>query len=144
MLQRPSLDTSQRPAGRPINPNKYTKTLRPWFNTDCRQAQHHLHSIRRAYGAGSPQTVQARRHYRHTLRKARRTYLSKLENLRIYSPAAFWKLLKPPASLPAAAPADLHAHYSRLLSQLDPTYVQEDFIHGWETSQDATITPEEV
>ena len=64
--------------------------------------------------------------------------------MRLYSPAAFWKLLKPPSSQPSAAPADLHAHYCRLLSELDPTYTPEIFISGWETSQEATITPEEV
>ena len=33
------IEVYRQPSSRPTNPNKFTKTLRPWFNTECKMAQ---------------------------------------------------------------------------------------------------------
>ena len=100
---------------RPVNPNKRTKTLRVWFNQDCKAAQRRLQAARRRHGRTSPEVRQRRKEYTAALRAARRDYTRGLEGLRLSSPADFWRLLKPPKQQSAAPLAALHTHYTHLL-----------------------------
>jgi hypothetical protein len=36
----------------PRNPNKWGKTLTPWFNDECREAKRELGKLKREYGKG--------------------------------------------------------------------------------------------
>lgn len=77
------------------------------------------------------------------MRKSRAAYLSSLETLRIDSPAAFWRLLKPPKQPLAVEPAALHTHYDALFAHPAPTYLPERFLPPGYASP-ASITPAEV
>ena len=48
---------------RPKNPNKWGKTLAPWFNEECREAKKGLAEARRMYGKGDAHIVDALRKY---------------------------------------------------------------------------------
>ena len=41
----------------PRNPNKWGKTLAPWFNNDCREAKRELGRMKREYGKGDIRIV---------------------------------------------------------------------------------------
>lgn len=47
----------------PRNPNKWGKTLAPWYNDDCRQAKKALADAKRQYGKGDKQIVDAIREF---------------------------------------------------------------------------------
>jgi hypothetical protein len=41
----------------PRNPNKWGKTLAPWFNDECREAKRELGRMKREYGKGDNRIV---------------------------------------------------------------------------------------
>jgi hypothetical protein len=41
----------------PRNPNKWGKTLAPWFNDECREAKRELGKLKREYGKGDIRIV---------------------------------------------------------------------------------------
>jgi hypothetical protein len=43
----------------PKNPNKWGKTLAPWFNEECREAKKLLSEARKLYGKGDERVIQA-------------------------------------------------------------------------------------
>jgi hypothetical protein len=43
----------------PRNPNKWGKTLAPWFDDTCRDAKKELARMKRLYGKGDSRTAQA-------------------------------------------------------------------------------------
>jgi hypothetical protein len=43
----------------PKNPNKWGKTLAPWFNEDCREKKKSLAEARKLYGKGDEKVVGA-------------------------------------------------------------------------------------
>jgi hypothetical protein len=47
----------------PRNPNKWGKTLAPWYNDDCRSAKQALATAKRNYGKGDPEIIQAMRKF---------------------------------------------------------------------------------
>jgi hypothetical protein len=47
----------------PKNPNKWGKTLAPWFNEECREAKKGLAEARRMHGQGDALIVDALRKY---------------------------------------------------------------------------------
>jgi TctA family transporter len=55
----------------PKNPNKWGKTLAPWFNETCREAKRELARTRREFGKGDTRGTIATRAYLRTCQKAR-------------------------------------------------------------------------
>ena len=47
----------------PHNPNKWGKTLAPWFDEKCRDAKRQLAQSRRAYPKGDDRILQATRNF---------------------------------------------------------------------------------
>jgi hypothetical protein len=47
----------------PKNPNKWGKTLAPWFNEICRDAKREMARARREYGKGDTRSTNATRAY---------------------------------------------------------------------------------
>jgi hypothetical protein len=43
----------------PKNPNKWGKTLAPWFNEECREARKSLAEAKKLYGKGDERVIQA-------------------------------------------------------------------------------------
>jgi hypothetical protein len=41
----------------PRNPNKWGKTLAPWFNEECREAKREMGKMKREYGKGDIRIV---------------------------------------------------------------------------------------
>ena len=48
---------------KPKNPNKWGKTLAPWFTEECREAKKALAEAKRTYGKGDTHIIQATRKY---------------------------------------------------------------------------------
>ena len=47
----------------PKNPNKWGKTLAPWYNKTCREAKREMALARQNYGKGDSRSVTATRAY---------------------------------------------------------------------------------
>jgi hypothetical protein len=47
----------------PKNPNKWGKTLAPWFNEECREAKKALAEAKKLYGKGDDRIAHATRNY---------------------------------------------------------------------------------
>ena len=47
----------------PKNPNKWGKTLAPWFDDACRDAKKELATMRRLHGKGDERSLQATKRY---------------------------------------------------------------------------------
>jgi hypothetical protein len=47
----------------PRNPNKWGKTLAPWFNEQCREAKRAMGSARRIHGKNDKVSITATKHY---------------------------------------------------------------------------------
>ena len=116
----PSPQIYRQPRQQPLNPNRMTKVLRPWYTTACRHAKHQLLCTRRTYGVAAAATRAAAAAYHATLRMARRHFASQLEGLRLCNPRDFWRLLRPPPPPLTIAPHLLHAHYTTLLGAASP------------------------
>ena len=43
----------------PKNPNKWGKTLAPWFNEECREARKSMAEAKKLYGKGDERVIQA-------------------------------------------------------------------------------------
>lgn len=55
----------------PRNPNKWGKTLAPWFNEECRTAKKALAAARREFGRGDARVAAAAREYSSACRRGR-------------------------------------------------------------------------
>jgi hypothetical protein len=55
----------------PRNPNKWGKTLSPWFNETCREAKREMARERRVHGNGDKRSLQATRVYHKACHVAR-------------------------------------------------------------------------
>jgi hypothetical protein len=55
----------------PKNPNKWGKTLAPWFNEDCREKKKALAEARKLYGKGDETVVGALKKYHKACLKGR-------------------------------------------------------------------------
>lgn len=47
----------------PRNPNKWGKTLAPWFDDKCREAKKQLHNAKRSFKKGDSNIAQATMHF---------------------------------------------------------------------------------
>ena len=55
----------------PRNPNKWGKTLAPWYDETCREAKREMAMARREHGKGSESSINATRAYFKIRSKAR-------------------------------------------------------------------------
>ena len=69
-----------------INPNKWGKTLAPWFSEDCREAKKNLCKIRRLYPKGHELIVTAASEFRAACVIGRRMFANAIPDLLKYSP----------------------------------------------------------
>jgi hypothetical protein len=77
----------------PKNPNKWGKTLAPWFTEECREAKKQLAETRRQYGKGDEQVKTAIRHFYKVCRKGRLEFAKATPDMLKYDPKRFWGLL---------------------------------------------------
>jgi len=64
------------------------------------------------------------------LRAASKSYVTGLENLRLYRPGDFWRLLRRPAERLAVDTGALHEHYTQLLATVPEHYEDEELLDG--------------
>ncbi len=55
----------------PKNPNKWGKTLAPWFNEECREARKSLAAAKKLYGKGDERVIQAIKYFHKVCVKGR-------------------------------------------------------------------------
>ena len=77
----------------PKNPNKWNKTMAPWFNEECREAKKGLAEAKRLYGKGDAHIVDALRKYQQVCFKGRKEFASSTPDILKYQPRRFWGLL---------------------------------------------------
>jgi hypothetical protein len=77
----------------PKNPNKWGKTLAPWFNEECREAKKGLAKAKRMYGKGDAHVVAALREYHKVCFKGRTEFASSTPDILKYQPRRFWGFL---------------------------------------------------
>jgi hypothetical protein len=68
----------------PKNPNKWGKTLAPWFNDDCRAARGKLSAARREFDRGHQNILEAVRLYKKTCETARLEFAKKVPDMLKY------------------------------------------------------------
>jgi hypothetical protein len=78
----------------PKNPNKWGKTLAPWFTEECREAKKGLAEARRTYGKGHARIVSALKTYHKMCLKGRKEFARSTPDMLKYQPKRFWGLLR--------------------------------------------------
>ncbi len=78
----------------PKNPNKWGKTLAPWFNEQCREAKRIMASTKRVYGRNDDQSVAATKAYMKICLQARLEFAAETPDMLKYQPTRFWGMLK--------------------------------------------------
>jgi uncharacterized short protein YbdD (DUF466 family) len=68
----------------PKNPNKWGKTLAPWFDEKCREAKKMLALARRTYGKGDDRIIQATREFHKVCLKRRSEFASETPDMLKY------------------------------------------------------------
>jgi hypothetical protein len=77
----------------PKNPNKWGKTLAPWYNEECREAKKLLTEARKVHGKGDEQVVQAIKNFHKVCIKGRLEFAKTTPDMLKYEPKRFWGLL---------------------------------------------------
>jgi hypothetical protein len=70
----------------PRNPNKWTKTLAPWFTDECRTAKKHLHAMKRLHPSSHPDVVLAVADFKTACAKGRRAFAASVPEMLKYKP----------------------------------------------------------
>jgi hypothetical protein len=79
---------------KPKNPNKWGKTLAPWFTEKCRGAKRAMASARRSYGRNNENSIAATRAYMKICLEARLEFAVETPDMLKYQPTRFWGMLK--------------------------------------------------
>jgi hypothetical protein len=77
----------------PKNPNKWGKTLAPWYTEECREAKKQLVETRRQYGKGDERVKAAIKNFYKVCRKGRLEFAKATPDMLKYDPKRFWGLL---------------------------------------------------
>jgi hypothetical protein len=77
----------------PKTPNKWGKTLAPWFNEECRESKRGLAEAKQTHGKGDAHITQALRKYHQVCFKGRKEFASSTPDMLKYQPRRFWGLL---------------------------------------------------
>ena len=78
----------------PKNPNKWGKTLAPWFTETCREAKREMARARREHGKGDLRSSQATRAYLRTCQQARLEFSAQTPDMLKYQPTRFCGMFK--------------------------------------------------
>jgi uncharacterized short protein YbdD (DUF466 family) len=68
----------------PKNPNKWGKTLAPWFNDKCREAKKKLANAKRTYNKGDDHILQATREFHKVCLQRRSEFASETPDMLKY------------------------------------------------------------
>ena len=68
----------------PKNPNKWGKTLAPWFTEECREAKRAWVRAAREHGRDSEEAQEAAGHFRRLCLKGKRAFAHELPNMLKY------------------------------------------------------------
>ena len=79
----------------PTNPNKWGKTLAPWFTEECREAKRARARAVREHGRDSEEAKEAAVRFRRLCVKGKRAFATELPDMLKYAPKRFWGMLKP-------------------------------------------------
>jgi hypothetical protein len=77
----------------PKNPNKWGKTLAPWFTEECREAKKALAEAKRTCRKGDACIVQAMRKYHQVCIIGRKEFALSTPDMLKYQPKRFWGLI---------------------------------------------------
>jgi hypothetical protein len=78
----------------PKNPNKWGKTLAPWFNEDCRVAKRAMAHARKVYGRNGAESIATTKAYMKICLTARLEFAAETPDMLKYQPTRFWGMLK--------------------------------------------------
>jgi hypothetical protein len=78
----------------PRNPNKWGKTLAPWYTEQCREAKREMAMARRTHGKGDSRSINATRAYFKTCSKARLEFAAQTPDMLKYQPTRFWGMFR--------------------------------------------------
>ena len=95
----------------PRNPNKWGKTLAPWFDEKCRDAKKQLTHARRVYAKGDDRILHAMKNFHKICLQRRSEFASETPDILKYHPKRFWGMLrtsKPNTGVTAQAFADFN------------------------------------
>jgi hypothetical protein len=70
----------------PKNPNKWGKTLAPWFTEECREAKKAVYEAKKVHGRGSDEAVAAAKAYRQACVQGRQQFSRALPDMLKYRP----------------------------------------------------------
>ena len=108
------------------NPNKWEKTLAPWYNEECREAKRHLLHCRHTHGSTSPPALKAYKQYRRCCVRNRAKLQLSIPDILKYKPKQFWKMLKSQdQDLSALNPTAFADYNSKLFH--DTTIPEEEY-----------------
>ena len=126
---------------RASNPNKWGKSLAPWFDDTCRKERQAYIKARRLHGKRAPPTQLAWAAYRKACNTSKSAFQTQLPDMLKYKPKQFWGMLKRRSPNQALDPAA----FARFNQELfyDPT-AKPDSYHPLSSSADQLITPEEL
>ena len=78
----------------PKNPNKWGKTLAPWFTDACRDAKREMHWAMKIYGRNDSRTTTATKAYLKICLQARLEFAAETPDMLKYQPTRFWGMIK--------------------------------------------------
>ena len=78
----------------PRNPNKWGKTLAPWYDEKCREAKHLLAYAKKTYNKGDDRILQATRNFHKVCLLRRREFATETPEMLKYQPKRFWGMLR--------------------------------------------------
>jgi hypothetical protein len=78
----------------PKNPNKWGKTLAPWFSDKCRDAKKEMAKVRREHGKEDARSLLANKVYLKTCQQARLEFAKQTPDMLKYQPTRFWGMIK--------------------------------------------------
>jgi hypothetical protein len=71
---------------KPRNPNKWCKSLAPWFTAECREAKQNLHAAKKCHPPTHPAIVQAAADFKKACAKGRREFAESVPEMLKYRP----------------------------------------------------------
>jgi hypothetical protein len=95
----------------PHNPNKWGKTLAPWFDEKCRDAKKLLAQSKKAYNKGDDRIMQATKNFHKVCLQRRAEFATETPEMLKYQPKRFWGMLrksKPNTGITAQAFAEFN------------------------------------
>jgi hypothetical protein len=78
----------------PRNPNKWGKTLAPWFDEKCRNAKQLLAQTKKTYHKGDDRIMQATRNFHKVCLQRRKEFATETPEMLKYQPKRFWGMLR--------------------------------------------------